>query len=196
MVIFHRRPACQKHSSCAASSGVQERAASPRPSALSAIRRQAAVCYTAFSRLLSVRNAFMHHGIGFIQDLAVVMALPGVVTVLFHRLKQPVVLGYIAAGVIIGPYTPPFPLIHDEQTIQTLGELGVVFLMFSLGLEFSLRKLFKVGATAIVAALSEIVLMLWIGYEIGSAFGWSPMGALFLGGILSVTSNTIIVNTC
>jgi CPA2 family monovalent cation:H+ antiporter-2 len=135
----------------------------------------------------------MHHGIGFIQDLAVVMALAGVVTVLFHRLKQPVVLGYIAAGVIIGPYTPPFQLIRDEQTIQTLGELGVVFLMFSLGLEFSLRKLFKVGATAIVAALSEIVLMLWIGYEIGSAFGWSPMDSLFLGAILAISSTTIIV---
>jgi CPA2 family monovalent cation:H+ antiporter-2 len=135
----------------------------------------------------------MHHGIGFIQDLAVVMAIAGVVTVLFHRLKQPVVLGYIAAGLIIGPYTPPFQLIHDEQTIQTLGELGVVFLMFSLGLEFSLRKLFRVGATAIVAALSEIVLMLWLGYEIGSAFGWSPMDSLFLGAILAVSSTTIIV---
>ncbi|MDQ7978767.1 cation:proton antiporter [Paraburkholderia sp. SARCC-3016] len=135
----------------------------------------------------------MHHGIGFIQDLAVVMALAGVVTVLFHRLKQPVVLGYIAAGVIIGPYTPPFQLIHDQQTIQTLGELGVVFLMFSLGLEFSLRKLFRVGATAIVAALSEIVLMLWIGYEIGRAFGWSSMDALFLGAILAISSTTIIV---
>jgi len=135
----------------------------------------------------------MHHEIGFIQDLAVVMALAGVVTVLFHRLKQPVVLGYIAAGVIIGPYTPPFQLIHDEQTIQTLGELGVVFLMFSLGLEFSLRKLFQVGATAIVAALSEIVLMLWLGYEIGSAFGWSSMDSLFLGAILAISSTTIIV---
>ncbi|TDR04365.1 cation:proton antiporter [Paraburkholderia silvatlantica] len=135
----------------------------------------------------------MHHGIGFIQDLAVVMAIAGVVTVLFHRLKQPVVLGYIAAGVIIGPYTPPFQLIHDEQTIQTLGELGVVFLMFSLGLEFSLRKLFQVGATAIVAALSEIVLMLWIGYEIGRAFGWATMDALFLGAILAISSTTIIV---
>jgi CPA2 family monovalent cation:H+ antiporter-2 len=135
----------------------------------------------------------MHHGIGFIQDLAVVMALAGVVTVLFHRLKQPVVLGYIAAGVIIGPYTPPFQLIHDQQTIQTLGELGVVFLMFSLGLEFSLRKLFRVGATAIVAALSEIVLMLWLGYEIGRAFGWSSMDSLFLGAILAISSTTIIV---
>src|SRR5471030_2007998 len=112
----------------------------------------------------------MHHAIGFIQDLAVIMAIAGVVTVLFHRLKQPVVLGYIVAGVIIGPYTPPFQLIHDEAT-QTLGELGVVFLMFSLGLEFSLKKLFKVGATALVAAASEIVLMIWIGYEIGQWFG-------------------------
>lgn len=135
----------------------------------------------------------MHQGIGFIQDLAVVMAIAGIVTVLFHRLKQPVVLGYIAAGVIIGPYTPPFQLIHDEQTIQTMGELGVVFLMFSLGLEFSLRKLFQVGATAIVAALSEIVLMLWLGYEIGRAFGWAAMDSLFLGAILAISSTTIIV---
>lgn len=135
----------------------------------------------------------MHHAIGFIQDLAVIMAIAGVVTVLFHRLRQPVVLGYIVAGVIIGPYTPPFQLIHDEATIQTLGELGVVFLMFSLGLEFSLRKLFKVGATAFVAALSEIVLMIWIGYEIGRWFGWNSMDSLFLGAMLAISSTTIIV---
>ncbi len=76
----------------------------------------------------------MHHAIDFIQDLAVIMLLAGIVTVIFHRFKQPVVLGYILAGVIIGPYTPPFALIHDEATINTLAELGVVFLLFSLGL--------------------------------------------------------------
>ncbi|WP_213768338.1 cation:proton antiporter [Caballeronia sp. dw_19] len=135
----------------------------------------------------------MHHAIGFIQDLAVIMAIAGIVTVLFHRLKQPVVLGYIVAGVIIGPYTPPFQLIHDEATIQTLGELGVVFLMFSLGLEFSLKKLFKVGATAFVAAASEIVLMIWIGYEIGQWFGWNAMDSLFLGAMLAISSTTIII---
>ena len=135
----------------------------------------------------------MHHAIGFIQDLAVIMAIAGVVTVLFHRLRQPVVLGYIVAGVIIGPYTPPFQLINDEASIQTLGELGVVFLMFSLGLEFSLRKLFHVGATAFVAALSEIVLMIWIGYEIGRWFGWNAMDSLFLGAMLAISSTTIIV---
>ncbi|GLO45943.1 MULTISPECIES: cation:proton antiporter [Pseudomonas] len=133
------------------------------------------------------------HAISFIQDLAVIMLVAGVVTVLFHRLKQPVVLGYIVAGFIIGPHTPPFGLIHDEDTIKTLAELGVIFLMFCLGLEFSLRKLFKVGATAFIAAFLEIVLMIWIGFEIGRWFGWNTMDSLFLGAILAISSTTIIV---
>ena len=133
------------------------------------------------------------HAIAFIQDLAVIMLVAGIVTVIFHRLKQPVVLGYIVAGFIIGPHTPPFGFIHDEETIKTLAELGVIFLMFCLGLEFSLRKLFKVGATAFVAALLEITLMIWVGYEIGTAFGWGTMDALFLGAILAISSTTIIV---
>ena len=133
------------------------------------------------------------HAISFIQDLAVIMLVAGVVTILFHRLKQPVVLGYIVAGFIIGPHTPPFGLIHDEDTIKTLAELGVIFLMFCLGLEFSLRKLFKVGATAFIAAFLEITLMIWIGYEIGQFFGWSAMDSLFLGAILAISSTTIIV---
>ncbi|WP_431701327.1 cation:proton antiporter [Pseudomonas sp. BR20] len=133
------------------------------------------------------------HAISFIQDLAVIMLVAGVVTVLFHRLKQPVVLGYIVAGFIIGPHTPPFGLIHDEDTIKTLAELGVIFLMFCLGLEFSLRKLFKVGATAFIAAFLEIILMIWIGYEIGRWFDWNTMDSLFLGAILAISSTTIIV---
>ena len=133
------------------------------------------------------------HAISFIQDLAVIMLVAGVVTILFHRFKQPVVLGYIVAGFIIGPHTPPFGLIHDEDTIKTLAELGVIFLMFCLGLEFSLGKLFKVGATAFIAAFLEIVLMIWIGYEIGRWFGWSTMDSLFLGAILAISSTTIIV---
>ncbi len=133
------------------------------------------------------------HAISFIQDLAVIMMVAGVVTIVFHRLKQPVVLGYIVAGFIIGPHTPPFGLIHDEETIKILAELGVIFLMFCLGLEFSLRKLFKVGATAFIAAFLEIVLMIWIGFEIGRWFGWSTMDSLFLGAILAISSTTIIV---
>ena len=92
------------------------------------------------------------HDIHFIQDLAIVMLVAGLVTVLFHQLKQPVVLGYIIAGAVIGPYTPPFPLISNEETIRTLAELGVIFLLFSLGLEFSLKKLKAVGMTAFIAA--------------------------------------------
>ena len=133
------------------------------------------------------------HAISFIQDLAVIMLVAGVVTILFHRFKQPVVLGYIVAGFIIGPHTPPFGLIHDEETIRILAELGVIFLMFCLGLEFSLRKLFKVGATAFIAAFMEITLMIWIGYEIGRWFDWNTMDSLFLGAILAISSTTIIV---
>ena len=121
------------------------------------------------------------------------MLIAGVVTILFHRFKQPVVLGYIVAGFLIGPHTPPVGLIHDEETIKTLAELGVIFLMFCLGLEFSLRKLFKVGATAFIAAFLEIGLMIWIGYEIGQYFGWNNMDSLFLGAILAISSTTIII---
>jgi CPA2 family monovalent cation:H+ antiporter-2 len=133
------------------------------------------------------------HGIQFIQDLAITLLVAGIVTVVFHRFRQPVVLGYIVAGIIIGPYTPPFQLIQDRDTIRTLAELGIVFLLFSLGLEFSLRKLSRVGATAFVAASSEIVLMIWVGYEIGRFFDWSRMDSVFLGAMLAISSTTIIV---
>jgi monovalent cation:H+ antiporter-2, CPA2 family len=135
------------------------------------------------------------HSITFLQDLAVVMIGAGLVTVIFHRFKQPVVLGYIIAGVIIGPHTPPFPLIRDKETIDTLSELGVILLMFSIGLEFSLRKLRKVGGTAFIAAFLEILLMVWIGYEIGRLFGWSTMDSIFLGAMLSISSTTIIAKS-
>jgi CPA2 family monovalent cation:H+ antiporter-2 len=125
--------------------------------------------------------------------LAVVMIVAGLVTIIFHRLKQPVVLGYIIAGVIIGPHTPPFPLINDKHTIETLSYLGVILLMFSLGLEFSLRKLRQVGGAAFIAAFLEIMLMAWVGYEIGRLFGWSTMDSIFLGAILSISSTTIII---
>ena len=135
------------------------------------------------------------HALLFIQDLAIIMMIAGITTILFHRLKQPVVLGYILAGVIIGPHTLPYSLIHDHQSIETLAQLGIVFLMFSLGLEFSLRKLRAVGMTAVIGALAEIVVMVWIGYEIGRFFGWKTMDSIFLGAMLSISSTTIIVKT-
>ena len=133
------------------------------------------------------------HPLNFLQDLAIVMIVAAVVTGLFHRLKQPVVLGYILAGVIIGPHTPPFQLIAEAETIQTLSELGVIFLMFSLGLEFSLRKLRAVGATALIAASLEILVMVLAGYQVGRLFGWGTMDSIFLGAILSISSTTIII---
>jgi CPA2 family monovalent cation:H+ antiporter-2 len=131
--------------------------------------------------------------VSFLHDLAVVIIVAGLVTILCHRFRQPVVLGYIVAGVIIGPHTPPFPLIKDDAAIQTLSELGVLFLMFSLGLEFSLRKLRQVGATAFLAASLEIIVMTAIGFAIGRAFHWSRMDSLFLGAIISISSTTIIM---
>ncbi len=133
------------------------------------------------------------HDFTFLQDLSIVMIVAALATIIFRQFKQPVVLGYILAGAIIGPHTPPFPLITDEHAIETLAQLGVIFLMFSLGLEFSLRKLRKVGATALIAASLEILLMIVVGYELGRAFGWNTMDSVFLGAILSISSTTIII---
>ena len=135
----------------------------------------------------------MTHTEAFLKDLAIIMMAAGFITLVFHRFKQPVVLGYILAGIIIGPHTPPFPLISDRDTIQTMADLGVVFLLFSLGLEFNVSKLKKVGGTALIAGTAEISLMLWAGYSLGRAFGWSEMDAIFLGAMLSISSTTIIV---
>lgn len=133
------------------------------------------------------------HVATFLQDLAIVMLVAGIVTIIFHLLKQPVVLGYILAGLIIGRHTPPFSFISDEETIKTLAELGVVFLMFSLGLEFSIKRLFRVGMTALVAAAAEIMFMIMVGYELGRALGWEPIDAVFLGAMLAISSTTIII---
>ena len=132
-------------------------------------------------------------GVAFLQDLTMVMLVAGLVTVLCHWLRQPVVLGYILAGVIIGPYTPPFPLVTDPGSIQTLSQLGVVMLMFTLGLQFSLKGLFRVGPTAGVAATLEILLMIWLGYQLGRFFGWNQIDSIFLGAMLLSSSTVIIV---
>jgi CPA2 family monovalent cation:H+ antiporter-2 len=135
----------------------------------------------------------MTSAIELLHDLAVVMIVAGITTILFQRMRQPVALGYIVAGVIIGPHTPPFTLVRNEEAVRTLGDMGIVMLMFSLGLEFSLRKLTRVGLSAFGAAALEIALMIWIGYELGRAFGWTFMDSLFLGAMLSISSTTIIV---
>jgi len=133
------------------------------------------------------------HGIEFLKDLAVIMVVAGCTTLVFHRLRQPVVLGYILAGLLIGPHTPPFALITSEETIRSFADLGVVLLMFSLGLEFSLRRLREVGVAALVATGVEVMLMLWAGYELGRWFGWRTMDALFLGAMMAISSTMLVL---
>lgn len=128
-----------------------------------------------------------------IVDLAIILVTAGIMTVIFQRLRQPVVLGYILAGVIVGPYTYPVQLLKDIPSIQTWAELGVIFLMFTLGLEFSFRKLMSVGITAGITATFEVVFFLLVGYAIGRLMSWSQMDSLFLGAMLSVSSTTIII---
>ncbi len=136
----------------------------------------------------------MHEHSTLLQDLAVIMCVAALTTILFRQIKQPVVLGYILAGLIIGPHTPPvLSLIHDQANIGTLAELGAIFLMFALGLEFSFRKLQKVGATAFIAAFLEILLMVLAGFQLGQFFGWGRMDSVFLGAILAISSTTIII---
>ena len=134
----------------------------------------------------------MHHVNEFLQTLALVLCVAAVTTVLFQRLKQPVVLGYLLAGMIIGPHIP-IPLEAESRTVESLAELGVILLMFSLGIEFSLSKLFKVGATAAFVAVVQCSLMLWLGYAAGQAFGWSQLESLYAGAAVAISSTTIIV---
>jgi len=127
----------------------------------------------------------------FLRSLTVVLAVAAITTVLFQRLRQPVVLGYIIAGLIVGPHVP-IPLVADPGVVQTLSELGVILLMFSLGLEFSLRKLMAVGPTAGLTALLQSSLMVWLGFTIGRLFGWTPLESLFAGAVIAISSTTII----
>jgi len=110
----------------------------------------------------------------FLLALTVVLGVAALTTVVFQRLRQPVVLGYVLAGVIIGPNVP-IPVVADRQLVQTLSELGVILLMFSLGLEFSLAKLVKLGAGASLTALLQSSLMIWLGFITARLFGWTPV---------------------
>src|SRR5690554_3297145 len=133
----------------------------------------------------------MHDAAEFLRTLTIVLATAAVTTVAFQRLRQPVVLGYIIAGLIIGPHVP-IPLVADVEVVETLSELGVILLMFSLGLEFSLAKLVRVGPTAGVTAVIQSAIMAWLGFMVGQAFGWSVFESVFAGAVVAVSSTTII----
>jgi CPA2 family monovalent cation:H+ antiporter-2 len=133
----------------------------------------------------------MHDVHAFLQSLTIVLGVAALTTVLFQRLKQPVVLGYILAGLIVGPHVP-VPLIADRGIVQTLSELGVILLMFSLGLEFSVGKFVRVIPTAGFAAIFQSSVMLWLGFLTGRLFGWTNLESIFLGTVIAISSTTII----
>ncbi|MBR5064146.1 MAG: cation:proton antiporter, partial [Bacteroidales bacterium] len=127
-----------------------------------------------------------------IADLALILICAGVMTLIFKKLKQPLVLGYIVAGFIASPHFALTPSVMDAASIHVWSDIGVIFLLFALGLEFSFKKIVKVGGPAIIAALTIIFGMILVGFLVGSAFGWSKMDALFLGGMICMSSTTII----
>ncbi|WP_028978518.1 cation:proton antiporter [Sporocytophaga myxococcoides] len=128
-----------------------------------------------------------------ISDLGLILGAAGLITLIFKRIKQPLVLGYIIAGLLVGQHISIFPSITDQENIEIWAEIGVIFLLFTLGLEFSFKKLAKVGGAASITAAMEVIVMLALGYGTGKLLGWSSMDSIFLGGILSVSSTTIII---
>lgn len=128
----------------------------------------------------------------FISDLALILISAGVVSIVFKRLKQPVVLGYIVAGFLTGPHMPYTPSVMDMSGLHTWADVGVVFLMFALGLEFSFKKIVKMGARPIIAACCVMFCMMSLGSAVGRLFDWGTMNSLFLGGMLAMSSTTII----
>lgn len=133
----------------------------------------------------------MHLAHDFLRALTTVLCVAGVTTVIFQRLRQPIVLGYLLAGLIVGPHVA-IPLVADREIIQALSELGVILLMFSLGLEFSMRKLVEVAPTAGLTAIVQSSVMLYLGYLTAQAFGWSTLASVFAGAIVAISSTTII----
>ncbi|MBR4535844.1 MAG: cation:proton antiporter [Bacteroidales bacterium] len=135
----------------------------------------------------------MGENMNLVEDLALILISAGVITIIFKLLKQPLVLGYIVAGFIVGPHFGLFPTVFDTTSIEEWSEIGIIFLMFALGLEFSFKKMLKMGSTAIIAAAIEIVLMMGIGALSGYLMHWSLMECIFLGGMLAMSSTTIII---
>ena len=127
-----------------------------------------------------------------INDLALILIVAGVTTLIFKRLRQPLILGYILAGFLTGPHMPYTPTVGEVPSIQLWSEIGVIFIMFTLGLEFSFKKIVKMGVGPIIAALCIIFFMITLGSFVGRLFGWSSMNSLFLGGMVAMSSTTVI----
>jgi CPA2 family monovalent cation:H+ antiporter-2 len=131
--------------------------------------------------------------VALLKDFAIIMIVAAVITLLFRRLRQPPILGYLIAGLLVGPYILPAPLVTDLHTISLLADLGLILLLFGLGLEFSWNKIRQIGLSVLIIGAIEILTMISIGYGLGKLLGWSTMNALFLGAALQISSSAIIV---
>ena len=127
-----------------------------------------------------------------VKDLALILMVAGIVTLIFKRLKQPLVLGYIVAGFLVSPHMPYTMSVMDETDIQTWADIGVIFTLFSLGLDFSFKKIVKMGASPVIACIVIVFCMMMLGISVGHGFGWDRMDCIFLGGMLAMSSTTII----
>ena len=127
-----------------------------------------------------------------VKDLALILMVAGIVTLIFKRLKQPLVLGYIVAGFLVSPHMPYTMSVMDEGDIKTWADIGVIFTLFSLGLDFSFKKIVKMGASPVIATMVIVFCMMMLGISVGHGFGWSRMDCIFLGGMLAMSSTTII----
>ena len=128
-----------------------------------------------------------------LKDLALILISAGVFTIISKALKQPLILGYILAGFLVGPHMGLFPTVTSTAEVSEWSEIGIIFLLFALGLEFSFKKLLKVGSSALITAMTQCVGMFILGFMVGEAIGWSNMESIFLGGMLSMSSTTIII---
>ena len=128
-----------------------------------------------------------------IVDLTLISLYAGVITLLFKKLKQPLVLGYVVAGILAGPALKIFPSVTDSENIKLWADIGIIFLLFGLGLEFSFKKMMNVGKAGLITATCNVVLMMFIGYTVGMLLGWTSVDSIFLGGMISMSSTTIII---
>ena len=127
-----------------------------------------------------------------IQDLALILIVAGIVTIIFKKLKQPLVLGYIVAGFLVSPHMPLTTSVADMENVHLWADIGVMFLLFSLGLDFSFKKILKMGASPMISTCTIIFFMSMLGVVTGQLFGWGKMDCIFLGGMLAMSSTTII----
>ena len=129
---------------------------------------------------------------GLVKDLALILMVAGVVTLVFKKLKQPLVLGYVVAGFLVSTHMPYTMSVVDQEDIETWANIGVMFLLFSLGLDFSFKKILKMGMQPIIATMAIVCSMVLLGITVGNIMGWSQMNCIFLGGMLAMSSTTII----